>query len=191
VGAAIVIAGAVAIVGPARLIAQIEGERGIIPMARSTDIEVSGIEVNVTGKNGQDARENGWKEAYKKAWAQLKGPNMPESAIEGMVSAVVIEREQIGPRRYIAKLTVSFDRGKAGQFVGGKDGVVAAHSAPLLVIPVLYSGGVAQVFIWCSRCDHAYCPAGASMARRTGARHFHGAVRARQHIARNFQHDSP
>jgi len=146
VGAAIVIAGAVAIVGPARLIAQIEGERGIIPMARSTDIEVSGIEVNVTGKNGQDARENGWKEAYKKAWAQLKGPNMPESAIEGMVSAVVIEREQIGPRRYIAKLTVSFDRGKAGQFVGGKDGVVAAHSAPLLVIPVLYSGGVAQVF---------------------------------------------
>lgn len=133
-------------VGPARLIAQIEGDRGIIPMARSTDIEVSGIEVNTTGKNGQEAREAGWREAYKKAWAQLKGPAMPDSQIEAMVSAVVIEHEQIGPRRYIAKLTISFDRGHAGQFVGGGDGVVMAHSAPMLVIPVLYSGGVAQVY---------------------------------------------
>src|SRR5688572_14623558 len=103
---------ALTFVGPAPLIAQIEGERGIIPMARSTDIEVTGIEVNTTGKSGQEARENGWKEAYKKAWAVLKGPNMPDAQIEGMVSAVVIEHEQIGPRRYIAKLTVSFDRTK-------------------------------------------------------------------------------
>lgn len=144
---AIALAGTIAIVGPARLIAQIEGERGIIPMARSTDIEVSGIEVNTTGKNGQDAREAGWREAYKKAWAQLKGPAMPDSQLAGMVSAVVIEHEQIGPRRYIAKLTVSFDRAKAGQYVGGgEDGRMIANSAPLLVIPVLYSAGVAQVF---------------------------------------------
>lgn len=133
-------------VGPARLIAQIEGERGIIPMARSTDIEVSGIEVNTTGKNGQDAREAGWREAYKKAWAQLKGPAMPDSQIESMVSAVVIEREQIGPRRYVAKLTITFDRGQAGRFVGGGEGAIAAHSAPMLVVPLLYSGGVAQVY---------------------------------------------
>lgn len=133
-------------VGPARLIAQIEGERGIIPMARSTDIEVSGIEVNTTGKTGQEAREAGWRDAYKQAWAKLNGPAMPESQIESMVSAVVIEHEQIGPRRYIAKLTVTFDRAHAGQFVGSADGVVAAHSAPMLIVPVLYSGGVAQVY---------------------------------------------
>lgn len=133
-------------VGPARLVAQIEGERGIIPMARSTDIEVSGIEVNTTGKTGQEAREAGWREAYKKAWAQLHGPAMPDSQIESMVSAVVIEHEQIGPRRYIAKLTVTFDRARAGQFVGSADGVAAAHSAPMLIVPVLYSGGVAQVY---------------------------------------------
>ncbi|MEO5587539.1 MAG: heavy-metal-associated domain-containing protein [Novosphingobium sp.] len=138
-------------IGPARLIAQIEGDRGIIPMARSTDIEVTGIEVNATGKTGQEAREAGWREAYKKAWAQLKGPAMPDSQIEGMVSAVVIEREQIGPHRYIATLTISFDRTHAGQFVGGGgDGAggqaVVAHSAPMLVVPVLYSGGVAQVY---------------------------------------------
>jgi hypothetical protein len=137
---------ALAAIGPARLFAQIEGERGIIPMARSTDIEVSGIEVNTTGKSGREAREAGWREAYKKAWTQLKGPAMPDSQIESMVSAVVIEREQIGPRRYIARLTISFDRGHAGQYVGGGDGVVAAHSAPMLVIPLLYSGGVAQVY---------------------------------------------
>lgn len=145
--AALALAGAVAAIGPARLIAQIEGDRGIIPMARSTDIEVTGIEVNVSGKTGQEARENGWREAYKKAWEVLKGPNMPDSAIAAMVSAVVIENEQIGPRRYIAKLTVSFDRSKAGQYVGGgESGVAVANSAPLLLIPVLYSGGVGQVY---------------------------------------------
>ncbi len=146
-GVALALAGAVAVIGPARLIAQIEGDRGIIPMARSTDIEVTGIEVNVSGKTGQEARENGWREAYKKAWAVLKGPNMPDSAIAAMVSAVVIESEQIGPHRYIAKLTVSFDRSKAGQYVGGgESGEAVAHSAPLLLIPVLYSGGVGQVY---------------------------------------------
>jgi hypothetical protein len=146
-GLGVALALALAIVGPARLIAQIEGERGIIPMARSTDIEVSGIEVNVTGKNGQEARVNGWREAYKKAWAQLKGPKMSDSDLAAMVSAVVIENEQIGPRRYIARLTVSFDRGKAGQFLAAsEDGKVVANSAPLLVIPVLYSAGVAQVY---------------------------------------------
>lgn len=147
VGAALALAGALAVIGPARLIAQIEGERGIIPMARSTDIEVTGVEVNVSGKTGQEARENGRREAYKKAWAVLKGPNMPDSAIAAMVSAVVIEHEQIGPRRYIAKLTVSFDRSKAGQYVGGGEaGETITHSAPLLIVPVLYSGGVAQVY---------------------------------------------
>jgi hypothetical protein len=145
-GLSLALAAGVAAIGPARLIAQIEGERGIIPMARSTDIEVSGIEVNATGKNGQEARQAGWREAYKKAWAKVGGPDMPDSQLETMVSAVVIEREQIGPRRYVAKLTISFDRNQAGRYIGTADGVVAAHSAPLLVVPVLYSGGVAQVY---------------------------------------------
>ena len=64
---------ALAVVGPARLIAQVEGQRGIIPVATSSDIEVSGIEVNTTGKDGQEARLSGWKEAEKKAWAKAGG----------------------------------------------------------------------------------------------------------------------
>ncbi|WP_088307665.1 hypothetical protein [Novosphingobium sp. B 225] len=144
-GLALALAVALAVVGPQRLIAQIEGQRGIIPVATSSDIEVSGIEVNTTGKDGQEARLNGWKDAQKKAWAKAGGPAMGEGQIESMVTAVVIEREQIGPRRYIATLSVVFDRQRAGQFIG--DGTNArAHSAPLLTVPVLYSGGVAQVY---------------------------------------------
>ena len=131
--------------GAVRLMAQIEGDRGIPPVANSVDIQVNGIVVDVTGKTGQDARVEGWKQAEKKAWEKLRGPAMPVEAIDAMVSSVVIEREQIGPRRYVARLGVIFDRSKAGQYVGGGEGG-GVHSAPMLVIPILYSGGVRQVF---------------------------------------------
>ena len=144
-GLGMALAIAVAAVGPDRLWAQIEGDRGIIPVASTSDIEVMGIEVNTTGKDGEEARLNGWKEAARKAWAKAGGPGMSDGQIQSMVAAVVIEREQIGPRRYVATVSVVFDRARAGQFIGGgKSG--RAHSAPLLVIPVLYSGGVAQVY---------------------------------------------
>ncbi len=137
--------GSVIGVAATQLIAQIEGDRGILPVANSVDIQVNGIVVDVTGKTGQEARVEGWKQAEKKAWEQLKGPAMPIEAIDAMVSSVVIEREQIGPHRYVAKLGVIFDRAKAGQYVGGGEGG-GLHSAPMLVIPILYSGGVRQVF---------------------------------------------
>ncbi len=135
----------VLLVGPAQLLAQIEGDRGIAPVAASQDIEVNGIQVETTGKTAQEAREAGWTMAQRKAWEQIKGPAMSDSQIEAMVSAVVIEREQIGPRRYIATLGVIFDRTRAGQFIGGGD-IATSRSAPLLTIPVLYSGGTAQVY---------------------------------------------
>lgn len=132
-------------VGPERLIAQIEGDRGITPVATSADIHITGVAVETTGDSAQDARLKGWKLAQKKAWEQAGGPPMADSAIESMVSAVVVEREQIGPRRYIATLGVVFDRARAGQYIGGK-GPTRTSSAPLLVIPVLRSGGTSQVF---------------------------------------------
>lgn len=131
--------------GGARLIAQVEGDRGIPPVANSVDIQVNGIVVDVTGKTGQEARVEGWKQAEKKAWEKLRGPAMPIESIDAMVSSVVIEREQIGPRRYVARLGVIFDRAKAGQYVGTGEGG-GVHSAPMLVLPILYSGGVRQVF---------------------------------------------
>lgn len=127
-----------------RLFAQVEGDRGILPVATSSDIQVDGIAVEATGKDANEARMAGWKQAQKLAWAKAGGPAMSDGVIESMVSAIVIEREQIGPRRYIATLSVVFDRQRAGQYLGG--GGARSHSAPLLTIPVLYSGGTAQVY---------------------------------------------
>ena len=146
-GAGIVLAVALGAFGVERLIAQIEADRGIIPVASTSDIEIAGIEVNTTGKNAEEARLNGWQEAARKAWAQAGGPAIADGQLQSMVAAVVIEREQVGPRRYIATLTVVFDRARAGQFIGGATGQSGiARSAPLLIVPVLHSGGVSQVY---------------------------------------------
>lgn len=144
---------ALALAGAERLIAQIEGDRGIPPIASNGDFEVTGIEVNATGDNAEEARMKGWAEAQRKAWEKLwssnsggasKAPALSDEAIDGMVSAVVVEREQLGPHRYIATLGVIFDRARAGELLGLSG--VQARSAPMLVIPVLYQGGVASVF---------------------------------------------
>lgn len=129
---------------PARLIAQIEGDRGIIPVAASRDIQIDGIEVNVTGDDGEDARLKGWEAAAKLAWAKAGGPAMGDGEIQSMVSSIVIQHEQIGPHRYVATLGVVFDRTRAGQYLSG--GGTSTHSAPMMIVPVLYSGGVAQVY---------------------------------------------
>lgn len=129
----------------AAVVAQIEGDRGIAPVASTADIEIDGISVNTTGKTGDEARRNGWREATRQAWAKAGGPEMPDGQLESLVSAVVVQNEQIGPRRYIATLGVIFDRTRAGQYIGGPN-AVGMRSQPLLTIPVLYSGGVAQVF---------------------------------------------
>ena len=137
-------AAALVLVGPAKLLAQIEGDRGIAPVASTGDIEIGGITVETTGKTADEARVAGWKEAQKKGWALLKGPAMGDGQIESMVSAVLIENEQLGPHRYIATLGVIFDRTRAGQYLGGNG--ERAHSAPMLVLPLLYSGGTAQLY---------------------------------------------
>lgn len=137
-GAGLLIAGAFA------LWAQVEGDRGIAPVASSTDIEVGGIEVDVRGDNPEDARAKGWIEAQRKAWAKIGGPAISDGQLQSMVSAIVIEREQIGPRRYIATLGVIFDRARAGGALGS--GGVARRSAPMLLIPVTVSAGTAVVY---------------------------------------------
>lgn len=148
-----VVALALALLGIERIVAQIEGDRGIAPVASNGDFEVTGIEVETTGDNAEEARLAGWAKAQRLAWEKLwsaqsggatKAPALPDSAIDGMVSAVVVEREQLGPRRYIATLGVIFDRARAGQLLGLSGEKV--RSAPMLVIPVLHEGGVSAVF---------------------------------------------
>ncbi|MGB5078782.1 MAG: heavy-metal-associated domain-containing protein [Sphingorhabdus sp.] len=134
------------------VVAQIEGpKRGIAPIASTGDFEVTGIEVNVSGKNAFEARQKGWEEAQRLAWSKLwatthgaSGASLSDSTLNGIVSAIIVEEEQTGPRRYIARLGVSFDRARAGQILGVRG--VARRSAPLLLLPVTYSAGAPTVF---------------------------------------------
>lgn len=134
--------------------AQIEGgDRGVAPLDSSGSFEVSGIEVDVAAKTAEAARLGGWRIAQRKGWAMLwakthggagGAPGLSDSALDGIVAGIVVEDEQIGPARYVAKLGVLFDRARAGQILGISGTV--SRSAPLLVVPVQWSGGTAQVF---------------------------------------------
>ncbi|WP_242447386.1 heavy-metal-associated domain-containing protein [Aurantiacibacter aquimixticola] len=126
------------------LVAQVGGNRGIAPVASSTDIDVRGIEVNVTGDNAEDARQNGWREAQRLAWEKLDGPDIPDSRLESLVSAIVVEQENIGPRRYVATLGVIFDRQRAGALLGASGS--RSRSAPMLTLPTMISGGTQTMF---------------------------------------------
>lgn len=130
--------------GGAFVLAQVLGDRGIPPVAASTDIEVHGIKVDAAGKSPEDARENGWKLAQRLAWKKIGGPAISDSQLEGLVSAILVESEQISNRRYIATLGVVFDRARAGGLLGG--GGAQARSAPMLTLPVLITGGTQTLF---------------------------------------------
>ncbi|WP_228243428.1 heavy-metal-associated domain-containing protein [Porphyrobacter sp. GA68] len=126
------------------LLAQVGGDRGIAPVAVTTDIEVGGIQVNVRGDSPEAARVAGWREAQQLAWKKIGGPDLPDSQLESLVSAIIIEEERIGPRRYIATLGVIFDRQRAGRLLG--EAGQLAKSPPMLVIPVTLSAGTATTF---------------------------------------------
>jgi hypothetical protein len=146
---------AVSAAGGGALYAQLEGaDRGIPPIESASTFEVTGVEVDVTAKTGEDARHQGWRMAQSKGWKALwastnkrpqsEAPALSDSVINSMVSAIVIEQEQIGPKRYIARLGVLFDRARAGQLLGVSGFQRRSH--PLLVIPVLLTGSSLQSF---------------------------------------------
>lgn len=124
--------------------AQVGGERGIAPVASTSDIQVSGVEVDVHANTGTEAREKAWVEAQRKAWERLDGPELSDSQIEGLVSAIVIERERLGPKRYIATLGVVFDRQRASRYLGAQG--EATRSAPMLLLPVTVSAGTQMIY---------------------------------------------
>src|SRR4051794_10713152 len=133
--------------------AQLEtGDRGILPIDSSNTLEIGGIHVDVGGSDAQSARYAGWRiaqrQGFKALWAKMhnapiaQAPTLPDSALDQIVSSVNVEREQIGPNRYIADLGIQFDRGRAAGFLG-VEGSVVQHSQPMLLIPVTVTGGTA------------------------------------------------
>ena len=135
--------------------AQLDGtDRGIDPFDSSTNFEVGGVQVDVRAANGEAARIEGWRRAQILGWRMLwarthnrpidEAPDLPESTLSGIVSGIVIEQEQIGPDRYIARLGVMFDRARTGQLLGVSGQI--ARSAPMLLIPVMETGSSSYSF---------------------------------------------
>jgi hypothetical protein len=133
----------------AALFAQMEGERGVPPIASGGDFEVRGVKVDVYAKDADSARYAGWRMAQRQAWRMLwtrthgggGAPALSDSQLEAMISGIEVEYEQNGPNRYVATLGILFDRARTGQLLGVSGNVM--RSPPLLVIPVLWDGGSA------------------------------------------------
>jgi hypothetical protein len=156
---------AASLAGGGALYAQLEGaDRGVPPIDSASTLEVTGIEIDVGGKNADEARLEGWKQAQGKGWKMLwakttgqpiaQAPTLPESVLNQIVSGIIIEQEQIGPRRYIARLGMLFDRARAGQMLGV--GGVVRRSAPMLVIPVMVTGSAPVSFEWRNEWQRAW-----------------------------------
>jgi hypothetical protein len=70
-----------------------------------------------------------------------QAPNLPDGTLDQIVTSINVDREEIGPNRYIADLRVEFDRGKAAPFLGVGGSQVTEHSVPMLLIPVTVTAG--------------------------------------------------
>ena len=132
------------------VVAQLEsGERGILPIDSSGTLEITGIKVDVGGKTAAEARFAGWRiaqrEGFKALWAKQhkrpigEAPNLSDSVLDTLVSSIIVEKEQIGPNRYIAELGVLFDRARAGELLGVAG--LQRRSAPMMLFPVMLTGG--------------------------------------------------
>ncbi|RYD88567.1 MAG: heavy-metal-associated domain-containing protein, partial [Sphingomonadales bacterium] len=134
----------------AMAVAQLErpDERGVPPIDGSGSYEVDGIKVDIAARNADQARSGGWREAQRKGWKMLwarvngkpveNAPGLPDSTLDSISGGIVVEREEIGPNRYIATLGVLFDRARAGELLGVKGAM--RRSAPMLVIPIEWAG---------------------------------------------------
>lgn len=116
----------------------------------SGSYEVGGIRVDVSAGNADAARYAGWRLAQRKGWQMLAArlgvgsSGISDGTLDSMVSGIIIENEQIGPNRYIARLGVLFSRARAGALLGVAD--QEQRSTSMLTIPIAYSGGAAIAF---------------------------------------------
>lgn len=115
------------------------------PLDSSGTYEVGGIQVDVTGKDANAARYAGWRLAQRKGWQLLSqrlgggAGSLSDSTLDSIVAGIVVEQEQIGPHRYIARLGVLFNRARAGGMLGVS--TQGSRSAPMLLMPIEWSGG--------------------------------------------------
>ena len=132
--------------------AQLEStDRGILPLDTSSTLEIGGIHVDVGAADAQTARLAGWRiaqrQGFRLLWAKMhnapvnQAPGLPDGTLDQIVSSINVDREQIGPNRYIADLRIEFDRDKAAPFFGVEGAQITEHSVPMLLIPVTVTAG--------------------------------------------------
>lgn len=115
--------------------------------------KIGGIAVDVVAANPGAARAAAYQAAQRKAWpllwnrltgdAPATAPRLGDGAIEAMVAGVEVQSERFSMTRYIGRLAIVFDRGRAGAYLGG---TIGAEAAPMLLLPVTYDGGVRTVY---------------------------------------------
>ena len=136
----------------AAVYAQLETtDRGILPLETASTLAIGGIHVDASGPDAQSARLAGWRMAqrqgFRALWAKMhnapvnQAPNLPDGTLDQIVSSINVDREEIGPNRYIADLKLEFDRARSAPFLGAEGAQVTEHSVPMLLIPVPVTGG--------------------------------------------------
>jgi hypothetical protein len=132
--------------------AQLESsDRGILPLDTTNTLEAGPVHVDVGAADAQTARLAGWRlaqrQAFRLLWAKMHGapigqaPSLPDSTLDQIVSSINVDREELGPNRYIADLSVEFARDLAAPYLGIEGATVTEHSAPMLLIPITVSAG--------------------------------------------------
>lgn len=124
------------------------------PAQAQADFTITGVRVDVAAGSAEAARRAGWHLAQRKAWPELyarltgaapaTAPRLNDGALDSIVSGIEVQREAIGPNRYIAQLAVAFDRGRASGYLGASARLL--RSAPMLLMPVEIDGGAITVF---------------------------------------------
>jgi hypothetical protein len=136
----------------ASVYAQLEsGDRGILPLDTSNTLEIGPVHVDVGGPDALTARLAGWRiaqrQGFRMLWAKMhnapinQAPVLPDGTLDQIVASINVDRDQIGPNRYIADLRVEFDRARSAPFLGVEGAQVTEHSVPMLLIPVTVTAG--------------------------------------------------
>src|SRR3546814_14014347 len=94
------ILGAVALgLAAAALFAQMEGERGVPPIASGGDFQVSHVKVDVFARDAFSARQAGWRLAPRRAWQMpwtrtpggTRAPGLSDSQLQGLISGLELQ----------------------------------------------------------------------------------------------------
>ncbi len=138
---------ALGVVAAGAVVAQ---QGGVAAVDGSGSFEVNGVRVDVAGTSADAARTAGWRLAQRKGWQMLsqrltgQARSLPDGTLDSLVTSIVVESEQIGPNRYIARLGVLFNRGRAASILGIAG--VSERSPAMLVVPLIWDGGTGTVF---------------------------------------------